>query len=463
MAKKRTTKKQRAELITTDWPASAVEMRSTSSLTPYIKNPRTHSKEQVTKIANAIKEWGWTTPILVDEGGVVIAGHGRLLAAEALKLEQVPVMVARGWTEAQRRAYVLADNQIALEAGWDRELLSQELFALQEMSFDLKLTGFGVMDLKPLLRVPGLVGDPEVIPEVPEEKEVVSKPGDLWILGDHRILCGDSTKTEDLDRLMAGETAMLLATDPPYLVDYTGDNHPAEHHVKAGRTPRTPGKKVGNKHWDDYIDPESSVEFFAGFIANALRHCTERVPVYQWHATRRQALVEKAWEKNGLFVHQTIIWVKPRAVLTRSHYLWQHEPCFYGWATGKMPEKSRRPETTATTVWPITQADEPKGLHPTIKPVEIFSKPISFHTKSGEVCLEPFSGSGTQIAAAEMLARRCFAMELSPAFVDVGVIRWQGLTGKQATLDGDGRTFEEVQAERKKKRTAKPRGRRKAS
>jgi DNA modification methylase len=418
-AKSRTTRKPRGDLLPADWPALKIELRSVSSLKPYARNSRTHSKEQVTKLTNSVREWGWTIPILVDENDQVIAGHGRLLAAEALKIEQVPVMVARGWSDEKKRAYVIADNQLALEAGWDRTLLGEELFELQKLNFDLSLTGFDALDLKALMRMHTLVGDPEVLPDVPEEKDVVSKPGDLWILGDHRLLCGDSTNVEHVTRLMDGQRAHLLATDPPYLVDYDGTNHPADHHVRAGRTPKTPGKQVGNKHWDDYVDPESSIDFFSAFLAAALPHCIDRVPIYQWHATRRQVLVERAWERNSLLVHQTIIWVKPRAVLTRSHYLWQHEPCFYGWIEGKMPEKGRRPATTSTTVWQIDQADEPKGLHPTIKPLEIFLRPIEAHTKPGEICLEPFSGSGTQIAAAERLARRCFAMELSPAFVDV--------------------------------------------
>ncbi len=290
---------------------------------------------------------------------------------------------------------------------------------------------------------PGEVDDPG--PQEPPA-EPVTRPGDLWLLGDHRLLCGDSTKPENLSRLMAGERAHLLATDPPYLVDYDGTNHPAEHHVKAGRK-ASAGKTVGNKHWDAYHDPQASVDFFVGYLRAALAHCIERVPVFQWHATRRQALVEQAWQQCGLLVHQTIIWAKPRAVLTRSHFLWAHEPCFYGWPEGFMPEKERRPATTATTVWQIDQADEPKGLHPTIKPLQVFELPIGWHTRPGEVVLEPFSGSGTQIVAAQRLARRCFALEQAPAYVDAALRRWEKATAKHAVLDGGkkgGQTFAEV-------------------
>ena len=203
-----------------------------------------------------------------------------------------------------------------------------------------------------------------------------------------------------------------------------------------------------DKHWDDYVDPETSVAFFTDFLRIALAHCTERVPVYQWHATRRQALVEEAWRENGLLVHQTIIWAKSRGVLTHSHYLWSHEPCFYGWREGFMPEKDRRPDPSERTVWNIDQQGQNDGIHPTQKPLEIFERPIVSHTRRGEVVLEPFSGSGSQIIAAQRHGRRCFAMELSPAFVDAAVLRWQNATGQRATLDDDGRTFEAIASER---------------
>jgi DNA modification methylase len=286
---------------------------------------------------------------------------------------------------------------------------------------------------------PGELEDPGA-QEPPENP--VTRPGDLWLLGSHRLLCGDSTQKDDVARLMNGDTAALLATDPPYLVDYDGTNHPAEHHEKAGRTaPEKKGSTVGNKHWDTYIDPASSVEFFRRFLELGLQHCRNDVAIYQWHATRRQALVEEAWTALDLLVHQTIIWAKTRGVLTRSHFLWAHEPAFYGWRRGSMPAKERRPPPSETTVWDIGQAGEEHGLHPTMKPRDIFRRPIEWHTRKGEVVYEPFSGSGTQIVAAEELGRRCFAMELSPAFVDAAILRWERATGQEAVLDGRGETF----------------------
>lgn len=202
---------------------------------------------------------------------------------------------------------------------------------------------------------------------------------------------------------------------------------------------------VKDKDWDDYNDPTSGLEFFVGWLAAWLPECILEVPIYQWHATRRQVLVERAWEKHDILCHQTIVWVKARPVITHSHYMWQSEPCFYGWRKGHMPV---RPPANESNVWQINQQGEQDGIHPTQKPVEIFERPIMFHTVADAIVAEPFSGSGTQIIAAEKHGRRCRAMEISPAFVDVAVRRWEQFTGKQAILDGDGRTFAEVAAER---------------
>jgi len=221
---------------------------------------------------------------------------------------------------------------------------------------------------------------------------------------------------------MAGERASLLATDPPYLVDYQGGNHP--------QSWANGGRKTKDKHWDDYRDPDAASGFFTDFLRVWLAHSVEGVPVYQWHATRRQTLVEDAWRKNGLLVHQTVIWVKARPVLTRSDYMWQHEPCFYGWPEGYRP--SQKPPANASTVWEINQQGEQDGIHPTQKPVEVFARPIQYHTTPGAICAEPFSGSGSQIIAAEQQGRRCFAMELEPRFVQVAIERWEAFTGLQA-------------------------------
>ncbi len=235
---------------------------------------------------------------------------------------------------------------------------------------------------------------------------------------------------------MNGERAVMMATDPPYLVDYTGEDHPQSAKRKAAFVAAgKPAAAAGNKNWDEYKDPTASVEFFSSFIRVALAEALiENPPIYQWHASRRQALVEAAWTANGLLWHQQIIWVKSRAILTHSHFMWQHEPSAYGWVEGKPPERKPPCSGECSTVWQIDQKGEQDGIHPTQKPVEIFARPIKWHTSPGDVCFEPFSGSGTQIVAAEQLGRRCYAMELEPRFVDVAVERWEKLTGKKAEL-----------------------------
>jgi DNA modification methylase len=401
-------------------------------------NPR-QNDQAVDAVAASLRRFGFQQPLVAKPSGEVIAGNTRLKAATSLGLGQVPVVWFEG-SDLEATAYAIADNRTHEFAQWDDVALARLLVELRSEDA-LDGVGYDDADIDALLAELGAHDSADLEDAGAQEPPAVARTrrGDLWVLGTHRLLCGDSTSAADMARLMAGETATLLATDPPYLVDYDGTNHPAEHHRKAGRKAPA-GKEVGNRHWDAYIDPDSSVEFFASFLEVALAHCTERAPIYQWHATRRQALVEAAWRQNGLLVHQTIVWAKSRGVLTRSHYLWQHEPCFYGWREGMQPERERRPATTLTTVWELDS--ESDGIHPTQKPLRVFEIPIESHTRPGEVCLEPFSGSGTQLVAAERLGRRCFAMELSPAFVDAAVLRWQKSTGKTAVLDGTGEAFD---------------------
>jgi DNA modification methylase len=220
---------------------------------------------------------------------------------------------------------------------------------------------------------------------------------------------------------MAGERTVVMPTDPPYLVNYQGGNHPQSWHNQPD---------VKDKHWDDYKEGEGS-QFVTDFLRVALSEALiENPALYQFHASARQALVEEAWQANGLLVHQQLIWVKSRAVLTHSHYLWQHEPCFYGWVQGKQP--ARKPPTAATTVWEISQVGESSGLHPTQKPVELIRRMVEYHTEKGELVYEPFAGSGTALIASELTGRKCYALELSPAFCDVVVSRWEQVTGKTA-------------------------------
>ena len=265
-----------------------VEYRPIEGLIPYARNARTHSDGQVAQIAASIREFGWTNPVLLDGDKGIIAGHGRVLAARKLGLTEVPCIELAWLSEAQKRAYVVADNKLALNAGWDEELLALELADLRDLSVDLATIGFSEGELQSLLRrmehpTEGLT-DPDDVPETPKAKDVWVQPGDLFLLGDQRILCGDSTNSEDVARLLGGAKAVLLATDPPYLVDYTADakNHPLSTGTRA------------EHGWDEYHGPETSVEFYAGFLRLALEHLKPRAAVYQWHAARRQALVEAA-------------------------------------------------------------------------------------------------------------------------------------------------------------------------
>ncbi|MCC7014841.1 MAG: DNA modification methylase [Planctomycetes bacterium] len=403
-------------------------------------NARLHPEHNIEAIKSSLARFGQVEPLVVLRAtGRIIGGNGRLVAMKALGWTECDIVeVELSATEAT--ALGIALNRTAELAEWDTAALAQLLGALRSENA-IEGLGFDRVDIDALInevalasKVCGEDPGPQTPPVTP-----TTRTGDLWLLGDHRLLCGDSTKSEDVARVMNGAKAALLATDPPYLVDYQGGNHPQSFANKA---------EVKDKHWDDYVDPQTSVDFFGSFLRVALPHCVERVPVYQWHATRRQSLVEVAWKQNGLLVHQTVVWVKARAVLTRSHYMWQHEPCFYGWVEGNMPEPDRRPPPAERTVWEIDQVGQQDGIHPTQKPLEIFERPIRFHTREGEIVLEPFSGSGTQIVAAERLHRRCHALEISPAFVDAAVRRWELLSGRAAVLENTRATFACVSTER---------------
>ena len=416
----------------------AVEYRPLDSLVPYARNARSHYEAQVAEIAGSIREFGFTNPVLIAEDGTLIAGHGRVLAARLLGMDTVPTITLTGLSDSQRRALVLADNRIALNAGWDESLLSLELTDLKDAGFDLGILGFEDGELDRLLA--GTEGEeegstpPVVIPEPP--RNPVSRTGDLWILGDHRLLCGDATSHDDVRRLMNGERAVLFATDPPYLVDYDGSNHP------------TRNKDWSQSYGTTWDDSSQGAELYDGFIGAAVAEAiSEDAAWYCWHASRRQAMLEACWEKAGAFVHQQIIWVKDRGVLTRSHYLWKHEPCFMGWRRPNRPPKVA--DETLPSTWEMPSfARDDRPDHPTPKPLDAFGIPMRQHVARGGLCYEPFSGSGSQIMAGEANGRRVFAMEISPAYVDVAVERWQAETRRDAILDDDGRTFAEVTVER---------------
>jgi DNA modification methylase len=393
-----------------------------SALQPAPWNPRFISDERFQNLCRSIEQdpdFLWLRPILATKDGTIFAGNMRYRAAEHLGWGELPAILV-DIPEQLARERALRDN--AQWGEWEEDDLAALLKQLGDDGSSLDLLGFSERDLQQLLdrldREGGLT-DPDEVPPLPEEP--VSKPGDLWLLGDHRLLCGDATDPHDVAIVMDGQKARLMATDPPYLVDYTAKEPPPSN----AHGPKTPAR-----NWDEYKDPESAVSFYVDFINAALPHLVERAPIYQWHANTRQSLVDEAWRRTGLLAHQVIIWVKTRGVLTRSHYMWQHEPCMYGWKQGKMP--SLKPPSNGTTVWHVDQKGEQDGIHPTQKPVELFKRPLLYHTKPGDICYEPFLGSGTCLVAAEMTERRCFAIDQEPAYVDVAVARWEAFTGKKA-------------------------------
>ena len=404
-------------------------------LKPWAKNPRKNDAA-VGPVADSIQRFGWGAPIIARKATLeIIAGHTRWLAGKTLKLTHVPVRLL-DISEADARLLALADNKLGEIAEWNDEQLAKILEQLKLDGADVLSSGFGADEIDRLLAelnskdLAAVVEPP--LPETPKNPQ--SKRGEVYLLGPHRIMCGDSTNADDVIKVMGGERAALMATDPPYLVDYTGMDHPVSAANKAKKL-KSPNNKEGG--WDQYKDPTSSVKFYSDFIRVALAHgLTENPAIYQWHASRRQALVEQAWTENGLLWHQTIIWAKSRPVMTHSHFMWAHEPCAYGWIEGKPPAKRPPVSGEHTTVWAIDGEND--GIHPTQKALEIFTRPIGYHTEAGDLVFEPFSGSGSQLVAAAKTGRRCYAMELAPEFVDVARIRWTNFARAAGIAPGPG-------------------------
>ncbi|MBP3954834.1 ParB N-terminal domain-containing protein [Gemmata sp. G18] len=387
-----------------------VEMRPVGSIRPYENNPRANDRA-VDAVAASIREFGMRQPLVVDECDVIIVGHTRYKAALQLGLTEVPVHVARGLTPEQARAYRLADNQTATLATWDDDRLAQELVALQNADYDVSLTGFPEDELLRLLTAPPAepAGDPDDVPEPPAEP--VTRPGDLWLLGRHRLLCGDATKPEDLARLLPDGPADTLLTDPPYNVAYSGKT--ADALIIA----------------NDDMTPEQYRTFLASALGSALRHLSPGGAFYVWHADLAGLDVRLACASAGLTVRQCLVWVKSALVLGRQDYHWKHEPCIYGWNDGA-PHTwlADRAQTT------VLEFDKPakNADHPTPKPVALFEYLLNNSCPTGGVVLDPFAGSGTTLVAAEQTGRTAALMELDPRYCDVVVARFESLTGTAA-------------------------------
>jgi len=417
-----------SRLDATRWPASKIEMWPVADLAPYVKNARTHPPEQVDQIAASMERFGFTMPMLVAENGTIIAGHGRLMAALQLGMDEVPVMIARGWSDEDRRLYTLADNRLAETSEWDPEMLQVEWDELRELGLGADLDMFGFTDdelqgLLPdaLLEATGGLTDPDDVPEVPEVP--VTRPGDVWVLGKHRLLCGDSTVATDVEKVLNGVVPLLMCTDPPYGVEYDPS---WRNQVGAAKTKRT-GKVLN----DDRADWREAWALFPGDVA------------YVWHGALHAREVIESLEACGFAMRSQIIWAKERLVLSRGDYHWQHEPCAY------FVKKSRKGhwagDRKQTTLWHISGKDQDVAtVHGTQKPVECMRRPIENNSSPGQAVYEPFMGSGTTLIAAEMSGRACLGIELNPAYIDVAVQRWQDFSGETAVLEGSGATFAET-------------------
>jgi site-specific DNA-methyltransferase (adenine-specific) len=410
-------------------PADKVEQWDINKLVPYARNARTHTDEQVAQIAASIKEWGFTTAVLVDEDGGIIAGHGRTLAAQRLKMTTVPVMVAAGWSDAKKRAYVIADNKLALNAGWDNELLALEFAELKDLDFDLDLTGFTADEIAALMPVnvtDGLV-DEDQIPEVPEVSITVQ--GDVWVLGKHRLMCGDSTSIDAVEKLTGGGGIIdMLLTDPPYNVAYEG------------------GTKEKLTIQNDSMGNDEFRQFLRDAFVTADSVMKAGAVFYIWHADSEGYNFRGAINDAGWKVRQCLIWKKSTLVMGRQDYHWKHEPCLYGWKDGSGHLwASDRKQTT------ILEFDKPSrnGEHPTMKPVALFEYQMLNNTKGGDIVLDLFGGSGTTLIAAEKNGRVSYLMELDPKYCDVIIKRWQEFTGKIAVHADTNIPFAEVTHERK--------------
>jgi DNA modification methylase len=400
-------------------------------LIPYARNARTHSDEQVAQIAASIAEFGWTNPILAGADGIVIAGHARLQAARKLGLTEVPVIVLDHLSETQRRALVLADNRLALNAGWDEEMLRVELESIREDGFELDVLGFTDDELADLLREPEQVvagqTDEDSVPETPET--AVTVPGDVWILGQHRLLCGDATKTEDVEKLLAGGLADMVFTDPPYNVNYG-----------ATMKDKLRGKK--RKIANDNLG-QGFEQFLRDACLNMLS--VTKGAIYICMSSSELHTLHQAFTASGGHWSTFVIWAKNTFTMGRSDYQRQYEPILYGWKEGT--DHYWCGARDQGDVW-LVKKPVSNDLHPTMKPVDLVERAIRNSSKSRDTVLDPFGGSGSTLIACERAERQGRLIELEPKYCDVIVRRFQEFSGKTATIEADGRTLAEVAAER---------------
>lgn len=411
-------------------PAYTIEAWPVERLKAYERNARKHSPQQLRQLRDSFQKFGQVWPILVREDGTIIAGHGRIEAAKTLGLTEVRVIVANGWSEEQCRAFGILDNKVALNSEWDEALLGAELADLSGFGIDLGMLGFDAQEVEDILPTgtDGLT-DPDETPEPPVVP--VSRAGDVWLLGRHRILCGDSTKAEDVSRVLGGVKPHLMVTDPPYGVEY--DPAWRNDAIKADGT-AVGERATGQVLNDDKADWRESWALFPGDVA------------YVWHAGLFAGVVAESLQATGFELRSQIVWKKSNFAIGRGNYHWHHEPCWY--AVREKRKGHWHGDRKQSTIWEIAKPSKSETGHGTQKPVECMKRPIENNSSPGQAIYEPFSGSGTTIIAAEMTGRACHAIELNPAYVDVAVRRWQEFAGAKALLEGDGRDFATVAAER---------------
>lgn len=394
-------------------------------LIPYINNARTHSPEQINKLRASLREFGFINPVIIDRDFNVIAGHGRIFAAKEEGIKEVPCVLVDYLTEAQKKAYIIADNRMAMDAGWDEELLRVEIEALQAEAFDLSLTGFDEVEIA------GLFGDDSDVQEddfdVDEEleKPTFSKSGDVWTLGRHRLVCGDSTKAETFDTLMQGRKANLVVTDPPYNVDYEG---------AAG--------KIKN----DNLADEKFYQFLFDAFSKIEKVMADDASIYVFHADTEGLNFRKAFSDAGFYLSGCCIWKKPSLVLGRSTYQWQHEPCLFGWKKkGRHQWYSDRKQTT---IWEFEKTKKNTD-HPTMKPIPLLAYPIQNSSMSNTLVLDPFGGSGSTLIACEQTDRNCATIELDEKYCDVIVKRYIEQVGSadKVSVERDGKTYNYAELE----------------
>jgi DNA modification methylase len=415
-----------------------VEERPLDSIRPYEGNPR-HNDDAVDAVAASIRAYGFRQPVVVDEDGVIIVGHTRFKAAQKLGLPTIPVHVAAGLSPAQAKAYRIADNQTATLSAWDDDKLPLELAALQAMNFNLELTGFSADELASLLAPAGTEGltDPDDVPEPPDEP--TTQPGDLWVLGRHRLLCGDSGKDEDVDRLLDGQPVHLVNTDPPYNVKVeprstnaiaaglssfqapTKDGRDSP----AGRKLRARDRPLAN----DHVGDEEFGQLLRAWFGNVARVLLPGRAFYIWGGYSNCGNYPAALREAGLYFSQAIIWDKQHPVLTRKDYLGAHEWCFYGWKEGSAHQFFG--PNNVTDLWAVKKVSPQTMIHLTQKPVELAARAVEYSSRPGENVLDLFGGSGSTLIAAEQAGRRAFLMELDPLYADVIVARYERFTGQK--------------------------------